>query len=375
MLWLLLLIAVIVGTTHTARLKRIRGSPRNDTAAAETTTFQVYYQSVTTGRGIWKWSNALAAYDKHLLRFAGWPVVGAEVGVHSGGSILMWHAVLGPKLAMNGLDINPDCAQFVDAKTSITIGDQENPKMWESFFTQMPQPLDFLVDDGGHTAPQMLQTTYSVWPRLNPGGVLAIEDILGNQYFSPFFQPLAQFLGAQTDVDSVHLYPYLMITQKAGSQVPPYDPSVLPGAVIPASGRISDLTGIDNALAAAPPGSLVVLENAAWGRFINPKGLNDFFWAFVDLYQPKTMTDEPPGCASTNATVCNYLTTNSPLQAKILGVHILPAKMVIEVPSATPQIGAIRHGTVWLPPLERAQERLAAHLGNGPPARYHPPKH
>merc|ERR1719456_1144920 len=58
-------------------------------------TFPGYYYSHQTGRGIWKWSNSLDAYQKHFAPLTGQPLALAEIGVQSGGSIEMWHAVLG----------------------------------------------------------------------------------------------------------------------------------------------------------------------------------------------------------------------------------------------------------------------------------------
>merc|ERR1719281_510784 len=81
----------------------------------------------------------------------GQPLAVAEVGVQSGGSILMWQAVLGAQIKFYGLDINPGCNKFKDAATSITIGDQADPKMWNSFFSTVTNTLDILVDDAGHT--------------------------------------------------------------------------------------------------------------------------------------------------------------------------------------------------------------------------------
>merc|ERR1719331_1578705 len=100
-------------------------------------TFQGFYNSHTTGRGIWKWSNSLDAYQRHFAPMANQPGLAlGEVGVQSGGSILMWKAVLGAQLKFYGFDINKNCMQFADATTVITIGDQGDVKMWNSFFAK-----------------------------------------------------------------------------------------------------------------------------------------------------------------------------------------------------------------------------------------------
>jgi len=366
----------------TATSKEVMVSAQNKTeqapaATAGGTTFETWYKHVTTGRGVWKWSNALTAYDRHLLpQFQNKPVVGAEVGVQSGGSILMWHQVLGAQSVIHGLDINPACARFVGPKTSITLGDQGDPEMWKSFFTKVTPSLDFLVDDGGHFPDQMLTTTYAVFPKLKPAGVLAIEDIHGAHYYQSFFQPLAQYLGAPAQapmVASVHMYPYMVVIQKQGPGFTLYDPTLLPEAKISATGRISTVEEILPAVEEAPPGTLVVLENPSWGNFITANGLTYFFRDFNGLNQPQSMPDNPPGCASTSAPVCTSGTVNSHLQAKVIGVHVLPTKFVVEVASRPPVIEAVRHGDQWVrrPENEEIPERLQKALKDSTVPAHH----
>lgn len=320
------------------------------TGVAETkenlpSSFSSYYAGVEGGRGIWKWNNALVAYDRHLKQFQGKSSEGVEIGVQSGGSLDMWHKVLGEKAHIHGVDINPKCANFADVTTSITIGDGADPKVWESFFEHVTPSVDFVIDDGGHIPNQMLQTFYSIFPHLNAGGVIAIEDIHGAHYLESFFDPLAAYLGPKPEVASLHLYPYIMVVQKTGSEV--YDPTQLPGAHTGATvSSVEDLSlQLKNTSNA---GSNVVLERAEWGRFINPDGLKHFFTEFIGLHAAVAMPDDPPGCATTSASLCTYGTTNSEMQSMAYGVHILPTKLVVEIPQKTPVIEAVRHGNEWI---------------------------
>lgn len=351
--------------SRTSTLRRIQAHNRtNSTHSQNALTFTTYYDSITTGRGIWKWNNALEAYNRHLLQFQGTVVNGAEVGVQSGGSMQMWHTVLGQSAVLHGLDINPMCSKFVDEKTSITIGDQENPEMWSSFFAHVSSTLDFLVDDGGHFPKQMLQTIYSVFPKLNSNGVIAIEDIHGAHYLQSFFDPAAQYFGPNQEVASIHLYPYLLVAQKVGAGAGPYDPTQQPNAKV--SATIASLD--DLVLQGATPGTLIVLQNPSWGRFINPTGLSYFFKTFIDLYQPQAMPDDPPGCADASTPVCTSGTTNSLLQSQVQGVHIFPDKLVVEIPAQPPVIQAVRRGDQWIRRPENAEipERLKGALqGSG----------
>lgn len=217
--------------------------------------------------------------------------------------------------------------------------------MWASFFSKVTPTLDFLVDDGGHFAGQMLQTSYAVWPRIKQGGSFVIEDIHGGHYLEPFFRPAAQFFGTQADVAAVHLYSYMLLVDKVGGKVEPYDPSLAKGVVV---STVTTLESLMPTIKAAPKGSVVVLENQSWGKFIQPSGLFNFFEEFIGLYQPVSMPDTPPGCADSPAAVCVYGTVNSPEQAALYSAHILPTKLVVQIPSEPITIEAVRHGSEWV---------------------------
>jgi len=365
LLWVSIFVASVESTTIFRSIKAHNSTNANQSGL----TFTQYYDSITTGRGIWKWNNALEAYNRHLIQYQGKPVNGAEVGVQSGGSIAMWHAVLGQQAVIHGLDINPMCSEFVDATTSITIGDQENPEMWKSFFAHVSSTLDFLVDDGGHFPNQMLQTIYSVFPKLNAGGVIAIEDIHGAHYLNSFFQPAADYFGPNPEVASVHMYPYLLVAHKVGTSAP-YDPTTLPNAKV--SKSVTSLDELTSSLQGAAPGTLIVLQNPEWGRFINAKGLSYFFSTFIDLYQPQSMPDYPKGCADASVPVCTSGTVNSVLMSQVQGIHIFPDKLVAEIPLQPPVIQAVRRGDKWIRRPENSEipERLKNALQGGGHAQH-----
>merc|ERR1719281_614464 len=228
----------------------------------------------------------------------GQPLAVAEVGVQSGGSILMWQAVLGAQIKFFGLDINPGCLKFKDASTSITIGDQADPNMWKSFYASTTKTLDILVDDGGHTPEQMLVTLRETWPHLNAGGYVAIEDIHGRNYIPSFFHPAAQDIAswhAAGQVSSVHVYPFLMIARKAGSKKPPLQfPAV--------SKTVADFAAF-YAVLDSSPGQSVAIANPAWGSFLFASTLSNIFIELAPMHD-YALIDNPPGCATTTAAVC-----------------------------------------------------------------------
>jgi len=310
--------------------------------------FMGWYNSHVQGRGIWKWSNALEAYDRHFAALNGYQVNMAEVGVQSGGSILMWEAVLGQKCHVYGLDINKACTKFTNGQTTISIGDQADPAMWKGFFdnTLTKGELDILVDDGGHEPHQMLTTLAEVFYRLQPGGFIALEDIHGQHYVPSFFAPTANYLGYMAekgDVESIHVYPYLLVVRKSGTN-PRY-----PNSPIQFSPDAPVVPGFAELWETMPKnyGGQVVLQNKDWGTFLTAQGLTNFFAHFGDLHAYDYYAT-PTGCEHTAAAVCVNTINNSPTQTLIKGIHIFSDRMVAEVNAVPPVIKADRKGTEWI---------------------------
>jgi hypothetical protein len=310
-------------------------------------TFEGHYTAYASGPGIWKWSNALHAYQRHFGGWSGQPVNLAEVGVQSGGSIQMWKAVFGASAHIHGLDINPACTQFVDAQTTVTIGDQADVNMWNGFFTSVsPTPLDILIDDGGHEPQQMLVTLEQAYPHTNPGGFVVIEDIHGQNYIQSFFTPAASYLAAQAQagtLDSVHVYPFLMVAQKVPTGSP------LPPSALTFTGQSVVVSSFEQMWAEVPkhPGGHIILENPGWGNFHTAQGLTNFFALFGSLHD-FAQHDEPLGCATTPASTCTAFIANSPMQASITGIHVYATRLVVEVAGGQVLIQAVRRGDKWL---------------------------
>jgi len=308
-------------------------------------TFQVWYNSHSAGRGVWKWNNALDAYQRHFGPMAGRPIKLVEIGVQSGGSIQMWQSVLGPQCHVYGLDINKGVLKFVDPTTTITIGDQANVQMWQSFFAQTVKgPIDVLVDDGGHESNQMLVTLTQTFDHLTPGGMVAIEDIHGGGYIESFFAPSATFLGWKAQqglLGSVHVYPFVLIAQKGGDET---------RAPLVFSGTTTTVNSFDAMWAALPKhvGGHVILENAGWGPFFTEQGLTNFFRLFGGLHNSQWY-DQPLGCRTTTKALCTVTVVNNDVQKLITGIHIYPSRLVIEVAGNPVNIQAVRKGTEWLP--------------------------
>jgi len=312
-----------------------------------TKTFMWFYNGHTHGRGIWKWNNALQAYQRHFSFYANRHVAIAEVGVQSGGSVNMWQTVLGPKCHVYGIDINPNTQQFANSKTTITLGDQADVKMWNNFFANtVKTPLDILVDDGGHEPQQMLITLQESFPRMNPGGSVVIEDIHGTHYTDSFFTPAATFLAQQYTVgnlDSVHVYPFLLIAKRAGQ------PNGVQRSSLSFTGAPEYVSTFAAMWKAIPnhKGGHLILRNPKWGTFLTAQGMTNFFTHFQNLHIGNWYSF-PKGCASTKAATCTNMVKNSGMQALITGIHIYANQLVVEVTPSPAVIQATRKGDQWI---------------------------
>jgi len=158
--------------------------------APKTTDIEAYFDSVTTGPGVWKWRHYFNIYERHFARFRGRNVRVLEIGIFSGGSLAMWRWFFGEKAHIYGVDLsNQTLVYHGNAKygsPEIFIGDQTDPKFWAKFKAQVPE-LDVVIEDGGHDPKQQQAALEALWPMISMGGVYLTEDVHGgNNAFAAY---------------------------------------------------------------------------------------------------------------------------------------------------------------------------------------------
>jgi cephalosporin hydroxylase len=208
---------------------RFTAQPDGQPVAGLATTvnpLEAYFDAHTEGPGIWKWRHYFDIYHRHLNKFVGTEAHIVEIGVYSGGSLQMWREYFGDRACIYGVDIEPACRAYDGEQVTIFIGDQGDPRFWESFRREVPH-IDVVIDDGGHRPLHQIATLEGLLPFMRPGGVYICEDVLGeDQPFHSYVMGLAsnlhvedQLTPFQQRIDSVHLYPYLTVIELA-SQIP-----------------------------------------------------------------------------------------------------------------------------------------------------------
>ena len=199
----------------------IEGPPR------EPGPLEQYFDGVTEGPGIWKWRHYFDIYHRHFQQFVGREVHVVEIGIYSGGSLPMWRTYFGDRCHVYGIDIEEACRAYANEHTSIFIGDQADRAFWRAFRQSVPH-VDIVIDDGGHLPNQQQVTIEELLPHLGPGGVYLCEDVQGfSNPFLGFVTGLAHVLNTDTreplpvqqSVNSVHLYPFVVVVEKNAHRV------------------------------------------------------------------------------------------------------------------------------------------------------------
>jgi len=117
-----------------------------------------------------------------------------EIGIYSGGSLLMWKEYFGENAKIYGVDIHESCRAFEDERTKVFIGDQADRSFWADVKKTAPF-IDIVIDDGGHLPEQQLVTLEELLPHVRPGGVYFCEDIHHNfNDFAAYIQGLSDNL-------------------------------------------------------------------------------------------------------------------------------------------------------------------------------------
>jgi cephalosporin hydroxylase len=142
---------------------------------SRTNPLEAYFRN-NQGRLIHKWLHYFDIYDRHFSPYRGKPITVLEFGVSHGGSLQMWKHYFGRKARIIGVDINPACAKLTEKQIEVVIGDQED----RGFLADLRErvgSVDVVIEDGGHTMSQQVNTFEEIWPAVTDGGVFLIEDL------------------------------------------------------------------------------------------------------------------------------------------------------------------------------------------------------
>ena len=105
-------------------------------------------------------------YDNKLANLIGKNIKLVEIGVQDGSSIQNWRK-MSPSWDVWGVDIDPSCTGH-----QIIIGRQEDKEVLKQF-----EGFNVVIDDGGHTWKQQIETFEYLFPTMPSGSIYVIEDL------------------------------------------------------------------------------------------------------------------------------------------------------------------------------------------------------
>jgi len=141
-------------------------------------------------------------YDPLFEQWRDKPVKLLEIGAYHGASTIAWDKYF-PLGDITVVDVEPrKSLQNIEGRvdpnrTRIIIADAYTKEFAESVGT-----FDIVNDDGPHDLNSMLLCAKLYYPKLNPGGVLVIEDIPSKDWFDKIIEVLPPGTQVKTIDDS-----------------------------------------------------------------------------------------------------------------------------------------------------------------------------
>lgn len=122
-----------------------------------------------------RWHHYFDAYHRHFEPFRNTAPTVIEIGVQKGGSLAMWRNYFGEGVKLYGIDIDPACVERAPAGTKVFIGSQADKAFLADVLAQTGPP-DIVIDDGGHTSLQLINSFEALYPAMKTPGVYFVED-------------------------------------------------------------------------------------------------------------------------------------------------------------------------------------------------------
>ncbi len=131
-----------------------------------------------------KWAHYFRVYERYFASFRGKSFTMLEIGISQGGSLDVWRDYFGPQALIIGVDIDPRCKCYENGKTQVRIGSQEDREFLGTLVQEFGG-FDVVIDDGGHTMAQQINTFEVLYPAVRPGGIFLVEDV-HTSYHTPY---------------------------------------------------------------------------------------------------------------------------------------------------------------------------------------------
>lgn len=103
------------------------------------------------------------------------PINFLEIGIYKGDSVKFWESYF-PQAELHFIDITDNYLQYHSTRSSYHYIDQSDKKALRRFADKHGS-FDVILDDGGHTMHQQINSFIALFPHVKSGGLYIIEDL------------------------------------------------------------------------------------------------------------------------------------------------------------------------------------------------------
>lgn len=104
------------------------------------------------------------------------PIRFLEIGIYKGSSVKLWEAYFS-KAELHFIDITSQYIEYFSPRSSYHFIDQEDIGALQRFAHAVGGQFDVIIDDGGHTMLQQINSLIALFPFVKSGGMYIIEDL------------------------------------------------------------------------------------------------------------------------------------------------------------------------------------------------------
>lgn len=121
------------------------------------------------------------------------PIKFLEIGIDNGYSVKLWENYF-VNAELHFMDITLERLKYSPKKSEFHLLDQANVSQLINFVNETGGQFDVIIDDGGHTMEQQINSFVTLFPTVKSGGLYIIED-LHTSYWKSYGGSGGEFTG------------------------------------------------------------------------------------------------------------------------------------------------------------------------------------
>lgn len=138
-----------------------------------------YLDQIALSTGADKSSNChnyTEIYAKYFSPLKDKPIKFLEIGIDQGASVKLWEEYF-KNAELHFIDITFKNIRYFSERSKYHLANQENLADLAKFISEAGGDFDIIIDDGGHTMSQQINSFSALFPHVKSGGMYIIEDL------------------------------------------------------------------------------------------------------------------------------------------------------------------------------------------------------